>query len=134
MPGGLLVVSVSPEGLTLIDAHLSGILFQEDGQWICYCEHLQTATCGLTQQAALDNMREAIQLFLDSCMDRGTLDQALEELNWTRRQGEIDLDGLVRRHVSAGSAVPENTPPAFIVDKLRPTNRTWSGMARYRGR
>ena len=128
VPGGLLEVTVLPNGRTDIVAHLSGVLFQEDGQWVSYCEPLRISTCGDDPRHALERSREAIQLFFDVCLEQGALDRALDELHWVRVEKKIHLDGLVRRTEAA--ADKPSVPPAFVVNQLKRTDRAWHGIAR----
>jgi predicted RNase H-like HicB family nuclease len=62
------------------------------GRWyIAHCPPLDVASQGRTVGEAKENLREAAELFLETCIEHGTLDQALRELgfvpgkNGTRR-------------------------------------------------
>jgi predicted RNase H-like HicB family nuclease len=59
-----------------------GMMKREDGWYVATCPPLDIATQGRTQQEARENLIEAAQLFLASCLERGTLDQALKELGF----------------------------------------------------
>ena len=49
-------------------------------KWIlASCEILDVHSQGKTEQEALDNLKEAVQLFLMSCFERGTLENVLKE-------------------------------------------------------
>jgi predicted RNase H-like HicB family nuclease len=53
------------------------------GRWyIAHCPPLDLSTQGKTISEAKENLLEASQLFLMSCVERGTLDQALKELGF----------------------------------------------------
>lgn len=53
------------------------------GKWfIAYCPPLDLTTQGRTEKEAKDNLIEASEFFLISCLERGTLDQALRELGF----------------------------------------------------
>lgn len=53
------------------------------GKWfIAYCPPLDLSTQGKTIDEAKENLIEASQLFIISCLERGTLDQALRELGF----------------------------------------------------
>jgi predicted RNase H-like HicB family nuclease len=53
------------------------------GKWfIAYCPPLDLSTQGKTIEEAKKNLIEASQLFIVSCLERGTLDQALRELGF----------------------------------------------------
>lgn len=61
---------------------LYGIM-KRDGAWyVASCPPLDIATQGKTAAEARENLVEAAQVFLASCIERGTLDQALKELGF----------------------------------------------------
>ncbi len=56
---------------------------KRDGDWfIANCPPLDLTTQGRTLAQAKANLIEASQLFIASCLERGTLDQALKELGF----------------------------------------------------
>jgi len=56
---------------------------KRDGDWyIAHCPPLDLTTQGRTLAEAKKNLVEASQLFILSCFERGTLDQALKELGF----------------------------------------------------
>lgn len=62
--------------------HLFGFI-KQDGDWyVASCPPLDISTQGRTVQEAKKNLVEASELFLVSCLERGTLDQALRELGF----------------------------------------------------
>jgi predicted RNase H-like HicB family nuclease len=61
---------------------LFGILRQEDGWHIAHCPPLDITTQGRTEDEAKKNLIEASELFVVSCFERGTFEQALRELGW----------------------------------------------------
>jgi predicted RNase H-like HicB family nuclease len=61
---------------------LFGVI-KRDGDWyIAQCPPLDLTTQGRTLAEAKANLIEASQLFIVSCLERGTLDQALKELGF----------------------------------------------------
>jgi predicted RNase H-like HicB family nuclease len=55
-------------------------LTRKDGdQWLAWCLPLDVMSQGNTHKAALAGLREAIQLWFESCIQRGVLDEALKE-------------------------------------------------------
>jgi predicted RNase H-like HicB family nuclease len=75
---------------------LFGVLKKEDGWHVAYCPPLDITTQGRTEEEAKKNLVEASELFVVSCFERGTFEQALRELGW---------------HVVAGRAVPHADEP-----------------------
>lgn len=52
----------------------------EEGNWIvAYCPLLDVASQGETEAKARDSLIEALQAFLESCYERGVLDDVLKE-------------------------------------------------------
>ncbi|MDR1490604.1 MAG: type II toxin-antitoxin system HicB family antitoxin [Desulfovibrio sp.] len=51
--------------------------------WIASCPDLDLATQGETFERAEQNLREAIMLFIESCLQRGTLDEILRQAGYT---------------------------------------------------
>ena len=61
------------------------ILYLKEGDmFVAHCPVLDLSTCGETFQEAEDNVREALELFFDECVKRGTLDRALTSLGWKK--------------------------------------------------
>jgi len=61
---------------------LVGILKKEGGWYIAHCPPLDITTQGRTEEEAKKNLIEACELFVTSCFERGTFEQALRELGW----------------------------------------------------
>ena len=58
---------------------LTGIVEEEDGQFVSYCRELGTASCGDTIAEALDNLGEAIELNIEGLEEVGELERTLRE-------------------------------------------------------
>ncbi|HET9180051.1 MAG TPA: type II toxin-antitoxin system HicB family antitoxin [Terriglobia bacterium] len=78
---------------------LFGVMKREGGWYIAHCPPLDIYTQGRTLSEAKKNLVEASELFIVSCIERGTLDQAMRELGF----------------VPFG-AQPQNIPNAFPID------------------
>ncbi len=63
------------------------------GRWyFAHCPPLDITTQGRTEHEAKENLVEASQLFIISCLERGTLEQALKELGFVPvKQGAMNL-------------------------------------------
>jgi predicted RNase H-like HicB family nuclease len=78
---------------------LFGVVKKQNGWYVAHCPPLDITTQGRTEAEAKRNLVEAAELFVVSCFERGTFEQALRELGW---------------HVMAGHPVPkhgETLPP-----------------------
>ncbi len=57
---------------------------EKEGIWAALCRSLDVASQGNSEQEAKDNLQEAVTLWIDSCVERGTLGKALRELGFNR--------------------------------------------------
>ena len=64
------------------------------GRWyIAHCPPLDITTQGRTEEEAQRNLSEACELFIISCFERGTFEQALRELGWHVAAGAVAKAG-----------------------------------------
>src|SRR5207244_6395680 len=73
---------------------LFGQMERDDSWYIAHCPPLGLSSQGRTAAEAKKNLREASELFLISCFERGTLEQALKELGFKpvpERQSVVSL-------------------------------------------
>ncbi len=54
-------------------------LWEEDGQYVARANPFSVMTCGSTKQEAQDALLEALELFLETTRDMGTLEDILLE-------------------------------------------------------
>lgn len=52
---------------------------QERNQWIGWCPDLDVTCQGATRDEAEENLREAVELFLETCQEMGSLEEVLRE-------------------------------------------------------
>ncbi|MDR2800431.1 MAG: type II toxin-antitoxin system HicB family antitoxin [Desulfovibrio sp.] len=52
--------------------------------WIASCPELDLATQGETFERAESNLREAVTLFIESCLQRGTLEEVLRRAGYSK--------------------------------------------------
>jgi predicted RNase H-like HicB family nuclease len=69
---------------------LFGVIKREGKWYIAYCPPLDLTTQGRTKAEAKRNLLEACQLFIMSCLERGTLDQALRELGFVPQKDSVE--------------------------------------------
>lgn len=93
--------------------------------WVSGCPSLDVYSQGRTKKEARASLEEAVRLWIDSCMERNTLDQALVELGWHRLAGGVHAPSLAGDYIGVqpalepadsvlGEAFPlEVTIPAF---------------------
>jgi predicted RNase H-like HicB family nuclease len=59
---------------------------RKEGDWyVSECRSLPVTSQGKTETRAMANLMEAISLFIDSCIARGTLKEVLMKYHWRPR-------------------------------------------------
>lgn len=48
-------------------------IWEEEGVYVSRCQEIEVASCGDTPQEALDNIQEAIELYLENARVLGTI-------------------------------------------------------------
>ena len=61
-------------------ARLLGVVEKEDGQFVSSCPQLGVASCGDTLDEALDNLDEALELYLNDLEETGDLERVFQEM------------------------------------------------------
>ncbi len=71
-----------------------------ENDWvIASCPPFEVLSQGRTEEEAVRNLFEAIQLFVESCYRRGTLQQVLEECGFKPDRSHADIDVLSGDHL-----------------------------------
>lgn len=65
-----------------IICYLKGRISREGNWYVSECLGLPVVTQGKTSSEAMGNLIEAVQLFIESCIDRGTLTKVLLKYGW----------------------------------------------------
>ena len=86
-------------------ATLDARTFQEGRHWIASCPPLDVMTQAETKKRAIEQLHEAVELWFESAIQRGVLDQALEEVNFTR----VGADAITEPNVV--QVTEHSTPP-----------------------
>ena len=82
----------------------------DNGWHIASCDVLDVHSQGRTDREAVENLREALQLFITSCYERGTLQQVLMDCGFEPNDGDDYEDAvqtldvplpLIARHAEA---------------------------------
>ena len=68
---------------------------QEDGWFIASCDPLDVHSQGKSDDEARRNLVEALQLFIESCYERGTLDTVLKQCGLKPSQEHAPADSGV---------------------------------------
>lgn len=67
-----------------IELRLRGYVREEGGEWLAGCPSLDVHTQADSKEGAVSALREAVGLWLESCLERETLPAAMRELGWYR--------------------------------------------------
>jgi predicted RNase H-like HicB family nuclease len=63
--------------------------FRQDGDsWLAWCPPLDVMTQAETRKTAFESLKEAVELWFESCVERGVLDEALIEVGFHRVKPE----------------------------------------------
>ncbi len=60
--------------------HLTAIIWEEDGQYVSKCPELEVASWGYSPQEAKDNLKDAVELFLENAKELGMIEDVLPSL------------------------------------------------------
>jgi len=107
-----------------LDVHLEAFVRRETARrWIATCPMVGVVSQGKTADDARRCLQEAIELWFESCVERGVLDQALREANFrpspVRRANPVGDDPKPARtqrrnpHVLGDSFEVHLTIPAY---------------------
>jgi predicted RNase H-like HicB family nuclease len=76
-------------------------IFKEGRTFVAHTRELDLSSCGGTQQKALQNLKEAVRLFLEEAEKMGTLEQILAEAGYLRRNRRLQGPTFIAtQHVS----------------------------------
>jgi hypothetical protein len=85
-------------------------VFKEADTFVAYTPALDLSSCGRTFKEAESHFKEAVAIFFEECLRRGTLDDALASLGWIKNpKGAI---GWIPPQVIAHTQIPIPLPAA----------------------
>lgn len=97
-------------------------------RWVSHCPSLHVYSQGRTMEAAKLSLREALELWMESCIERDTLHEALMELGYhTASWGEpygAEAEAIVVAHAQEDDAILGDsfetnvTIPAYIASLM----------------
>lgn len=62
-----------------LNINLQALLRFEIDAWVAWCPSLDISSQAETQELALQSLQEAVELWFESCLERGVLREALKE-------------------------------------------------------
>jgi len=66
------------ENKMLIVTTLTALVWKEGNQYVSKCPELEVASCGDTLEEALENLKEAVELYIENAKELGILEDELE--------------------------------------------------------
>lgn len=60
--------------------HLTAIIWEEDDQYVSKCPELEVSSWGYSPQEAKDNLKDAVELYLENAKELGMLDDVLPSM------------------------------------------------------
>ena len=67
---------------TTVEVLLPLLMWKEEGQFVAFTPALDLSSCGDSEKQALSNFREAVELFVETALERNVLKEILESLGW----------------------------------------------------
>ena len=64
-------------------------IFKEGRTFVAHTRELDLSSCGGTQQRAVQNLKEAVRLFLEEAEKMGSLEQILDEAGYLKRKSKL---------------------------------------------
>jgi predicted RNase H-like HicB family nuclease len=85
-----------------------------DERWVAVCPSIDVASQGTNVDDAKRCLDEAVQLWFESCIERGTLERALQESNFrplqaaemARADGDLEIDTLLGEAFIVRAVIP----------------------------
>ena len=74
-----------------VKLRLSAFVRQVDGFWESACPTLDVYSQGDSEEEAKASLQEAVEMWMESCLERNTLATALQELGWHRIPPELPM-------------------------------------------
>ena len=91
---------------------------RRNGQaWLTWCPSIDVMTQAKTRRAAMDALREAVELWFQSCIDRGVLGNALEECGFSASPVEYASDSDESVYVVKQTVVKREAELLFSVGR-----------------
>ncbi len=60
---------------------VTSVIWREEKSYVSHCPELGVASCGRTPKEALDNLKEAVELYLENAKELGLLDEIVSRLS-----------------------------------------------------
>ena len=100
------------ESRITLAVHLEIGVRRDGDEYVAWCIPLDVYSQGRSKEEAIASLKEAVELWFESCLQRGVLDKALREVGFTQGKPPAGVANIfqVREH-DANSA---ESVPAYI--------------------
>ena len=92
-----------------LDVTLKGVVRREGKRWMAGCPSLNVYSQGQTRDQAQRCLEEAVELWFESCLERGTLETALQEVGFRPAPWGMPLmgqeDSVIVRQVNDAAII-----------------------------
>jgi predicted RNase H-like HicB family nuclease len=104
----------------LCKTSLSIVLYKQENYWVSECPELEVLSMGYSVPDSIQNISEAIWLFIDEGIKTGELKEWLIELGWKITDSKIEYNGMPKQLVELSKN--EQTLKLHIEDILESKN------------
>ena len=104
-----------------LSIQLDATVHASGDQWVANCPSLDVATQAESSEGALSALKEAVEGWFESCLDRGVVQEALIECGFERlpslggRAAHTARDGAIHTTI-------ECSVPAYVMAALEPSH------------
>ena len=103
-----------------LNVRLEAAVRKEGSDWLAWCPSLDVMSQAESQEDAFSALKEAVELWFESCIDRGVLEEALAEAGFHRAApGEALPSGANVVQVRQQPTLNTNTPTVDEVGTSR---------------
>lgn len=64
--------------------------YKEDDVFVSFCPVFDIASQGCTEEEAKENITEAVRLFIETCIEMGTIKQVMQDCGFSKSAGIVE--------------------------------------------
>lgn len=65
-------------------------IYKEDDVFVAFCQIFDVASQGCTEKEAKENITDAVRLFIETCIEMGTIKQVMKDCGFSKSSGIIE--------------------------------------------
>ena len=70
-------------------------IFKEGRMFVAHARELDVSSCGYSKKKALNNLMQAVRLFLEEADKKGSLEEILEEAGYTKKRTLLEAPKFI---------------------------------------